>query len=292
MRRSSRRLARFFAKIVDDHPGERNGGVRRIFGLKRYREEPPMPVVARWRPPVSGHSTFRFDSLDAHPFSGPSLSDEPYVGGPVTGFRRRRKVFSSSLLESQRSGSEDVADLRSTHGIRLQPSRRGEAIPPLGSRLAATRPSRSSRSDTSVIISPSVRALAALRDLPLPVSPEQVEAETRRRSSSIPRSRVCSPVNGASINQRRFSYPTSTMRTVDLIEAFPEPPSPRMPRSSRSAPARMSLFPAVADLRERNGNVQGTESPSKKRLEVLESVVESAKKRKRASASSGPLQAP
>jgi hypothetical protein len=293
MRRSSRRLARFFAKIVDDRPGSRNGGVRRIFGLKRYREEPPR-AVPRWRPPISGHSTFRFDSLEAHPFSGPSLSDEPYAGGPVTGFRRqRRKVFSSSLLESQRSGSEDLADLRSTHGIRVQlPQRREEAIPPLGSRLAATRPSRSSESDTSVIVSPSVRALAALRGLPLPVSPEQVEAETTRRSSSIPRSRVRSPVNGASGSQRRFSYPTSTMRTVDLLEAFPEPPSPRVPRSSRSAPARMSLFPAVAGLRERSGNVQSTPSPSKKRLEVLESVVESAKKRKRASASSGPLQAP
>jgi hypothetical protein len=295
MRRSSKRLARFFAKIVDDRPGTRNGGVRRIFGLKRYREEPPR-AVPRWRPPISGHSTFRFDSLEAHPFSGPSLSDEPYAGGPVTGFRRRRKVFSSSLLDSQRSESEDLADLRSTHGFRVKlPRRREEAIPPLGSRLAATGPSRSSGSgsDTSVIISPSVRALAAIRDLPLPVSQEQVEAETRRRSSSIPRSRVRSPVNGASGSQRRFSYPTSTMRTVDLLEAFPEPPSPRVPRSSRSAPARMSLFPAVAGLRERSGNVQGTASPRKKRLEVLESVVESAKKRKRASASSyGPLQAP
>jgi hypothetical protein len=290
MRRSSRRIARFFAKFVDDRPGKQNGGVRRIFGLKRYREELP-PAIPRWRPPISGHSTFRFDSLEAHPFSGPSLSDEPYVGGPVTGFaRRRRKVFSSSLLESQRSGSEDLGGLLSSHRVQLP--RREEAIPPLGSRLAATRPSRSSRSDTSVIISPSVRALAAIRGLPLPVSPEQVEVETTRRSSSIPRSRVRSPANGASGSQRRFSYPTSTMRTVDLLEAFPEPPSPRMPRSSRSAPARMSLFPAVVGLKERSGNVQGTESPSKKRLEVLESVVESAKKRKRASTSSGPLQAP
>ena len=289
VRRSSRRILRFFAKFADDRPGRRNGGVRRIFGLKRHREEPPRPVP-RWRPPISGHSTFRFDSLEAHPFSGPSLSDEPYVGGPVTGFRRRRKVFSSSLLESQRSGSEDLGGLVSTH--RAQLSRREEAGLPVVSRLAATRQSRSSGSDSSVIISPSVRALAALRGLPLPVSPEQVEAETTRRSSSIPRSRVRSPVNGLGGSQRRFSYPTSTMRTVDLIEAFPEPPSPRVPRSSRSAPARMSLFPAVAGLKERSGNVKGATSPSKKRLEVLESVVESAKKRKRASDSSGPLQAP
>jgi hypothetical protein len=294
MRRSSRRLARFFADILDGRPGRRNANkarVRRMFGMKRYREEPPLPAVTRWRPPMSGHSTFRFDSLDAHPFSGPSLSDEPYAGGPFNGVRPRRKVFSSDLLEARGSGSEDPFGLVNAHGIRAQLQRRGEAIPLSDSRRpTATKPSRSSGSDNSVIISPSVRALAALRGLPLPVSPEQVEAETRRRSSSIPRSRVCSPVNGLGGGQRRFSYPTNTMRTVDLIEAFPSPPSQRTPRG-HSAPARMSLFPAVTTLKERSGNVQGTLSPSKKRLEMLESVVESAKKRKRASASSsGPLQ--
>jgi hypothetical protein len=296
MRRGSRRLARFFADILDSRPGRRNGGkprARRMFGLKRYREESPLPVVARWRPPMSGHSTFRFDSLDAHPFSGPSLSDEPYVGGPFNGVRPRRKVFPSDLLESRRSGSEDLFGLVNAHGIRAQLQRRPEAIPPADGRRrhAMSRPSRSSGSDNSVIISPSVRALAALRGLPLPVSLEQVEAETRRRSSSIPRSRVCSPVNGLGGGQRRFSYPTNTMRTVDLIEAFPSPPSQRTP-CGHSVPARMSLFPAVTTLKERSGNVQATLSPSKKRLEVLESVVASAKKRKRASASSssGPLQ--
>ena len=296
LRRSSRRLSQFFTKILDSRAGRRNGErerVRRIFGLKRYREEAPRAVV-RWRPPISGHSTFRFDSLDAHPFSGPSLSDEPYVGGPVTPSRRRRKVFSSSLLESQRSGSEDLPGLENIHGFRrLQLPRREEALPPSDShRHAMSRPRRSSESDNSVIISPSVRALAALRGLPLPVSPKHVEAAAARRSSSIPRSRVRSPVNGLGSSQRRFSYPTSTMRTVDLIEAFPEPPSPRVPRYSHSAPAKISLFPAVAALKERGGNLQGAPSPSKKRLELLEFVVEPAKKRKRLSASSDPLEAP
>jgi hypothetical protein len=292
MRRGSRKILRFFSKILDDRPGRRNGEkprVRRILGLERYREEPPRPA-ARWRPPISGHSTFRFDSLEAHRFSGPSLSDELYVGGPVTGFRRRRKVFSSSLLESRRSESEDLAGFVNTHHVQLP--RREAVIPPSDNRRhAMSRPNQSSGSDNSVIVSSSVRALAALRGLPLPVSPEQMEAKTAQRSSSIPRSRVRSPVNGLG-SQRRFSCPTSTMRTLDLIEAFPEPPSPRAPRLRHSAPARMSLFPAVAALKERSGNVQATPSPSKKRLELLESVVESAKKRKRASASSGTLKAP
>jgi len=290
LQRSSRKLSRFFANILDDRHGGKNrdrARVRRIFSLKRCRDDPPMAADARWRPPISGHSTFRFDSLNAHPFSGPSLSDEPYVGEPFTGVGRRRKVFSSSLMDSQRSGlSEDLAEMLSARRVQLP--RRGEAIPQLVTcRRAVSRPSRSSGSDNSVAVSPSVRALAAARGLPLPVSPEQVDVQTARRSSSIPRSRAWSPVNGLG-SQRRFSYPTSTMRTLDLIEAFPEPPSPRVPRSRHSAPARMSLFPTTTVLKDHSGNVPGT-SPSKMRLEMLESVVESAKKRKWAS-SSGPSQ--
>ena len=291
LRRSSRKLSRFFARILDDRPGGRKGErarVRRVFGLKRYREEPPR-AAARWRPPISGHSTFRFDSLDAHPFSGPSLSDEPYVGGHLTGVRRQRKVFSSSLSDSQCSVSEDPYHLLGAHGIHAPLARREEAVPPSKRRRAMNRPRRSSGSGNSVIVSPSVRALAALRGLPLPVPAEHVEAETARLSAPIPRSKVRSPVNGLG-SQRRFSDPTSTMRTVDLIKSFPQPPSARTPRSRHSAPARMSLFPVVAGLKECSGNVQGT-SPSKMRLELLESVVESAKNRKRASASSGPMQA-
>ena len=304
MRRSSKRLADFFANILDDRPGssrrqngEKKARVRRLFGFKRRREEPPRNSVPRWRAPISGHSTFRFESLDAHPFSGPSISDEPFVGGVAVGFgqrRGRRKMVSSSapsssVIGSRRSESDDLVGLGSTHL-----PRRGMASSSSRNHPAATGQGHSSESDNSVIVSPSVRALAALRGLPLPVSPDQVKAETWRQSSSIPRSRVRSPVtlNGVDSQRRAVSYPTSTMRTVDLIEAFPDPPSsPRTPRFRHSAPTRMSLFPAVALLHERSGNVQSV-SPSKMRLDVLESVVESAKKRKWASvaASSGPLQ--
>jgi len=111
---------------------------------------------------------------------------------------------------------------------------------------------QSSSSSNSVIISPSVRALAALSGSPVPVSPDRVEAESSRRTSSIPRSRMRSPSNGLG-SQKRFTYPSSTAKTTDLLEAFPEPPHAQV-RTRSSAPARMSLFPNVAGVEERRSN--------------------------------------
>lgn len=107
---------------------------------------------------------------------------------------------------------------------------------------------RSSNSSNSVIVSPSVRALAALSGSPVPISLGRVEAEASRRTSSIPRSRVRSPSNGFG-SQKRFTYPSSTAKTTDLISAFPEPPHAQV-RTRNSAPARMSLFPNITGLAE------------------------------------------
>jgi hypothetical protein len=111
---------------------------------------------------------------------------------------------------------------------------------------------QSSSSGNSVIVSPSVRALAALSGSPVPVSPGRVEAESSRRTSSIPRSRMRSPSNGLG-SQKRFTYPSSTAKTADLIEAFPEPPYAQV-RTRSSALARMSLFPNIAGAEERRSN--------------------------------------
>lgn len=116
----------------------------------------------------------------------------------------------------------------------------------------STQRHRSSGSSNSVIVSPSVRALAALSGSPVPLSPERVEAEAARRTSSIPRSRVRSPSNGHG-SQKRFTYPSSTAKTADLIGAFPEPPHAQV-RTRNSAPARMSLFPNIAGLEGRRSD--------------------------------------
>jgi hypothetical protein len=111
---------------------------------------------------------------------------------------------------------------------------------------------QSSSSGNSVIVSPSVRALAAMSGSPIPISPGRVEAESSRRTSSIPRSRVRSPSNGFG-SQKRFTYPSSSAHTADLISTFPEPPHAQV-RTRNSAPARMSLFPNIAGLEERRSD--------------------------------------
>lgn len=180
--------------------------LRRAFSFKRRPETPR--AAAPWRPPVSGHTTFRFGALEAHPFSQP-LS-VPFIGPIGRG--------KDSRSESRQRGASD------------------DSVPLLSNR----RPSRDS--NYSIVVTPSVRALAAVNGTPLPVPSEQIATEVARRSSSIP-SRLRS--------QRRASYPSSTAKTADLIEAFPRPPCTRMPRVRHSAPARMSLFPALEALQER-----------------------------------------
>ena len=158
----------------------------------------------------------------------------------------RRKV--SRRVDSSTLSSRDFLD---------GGNRQGDTVPLLDGHHASSRLRHSSGSgqrhlssdsSNSVIVSPSVRALAALSGSPVPISPERVEAEASRRTSFIPRSRVRSPANGPG-RQKRFTYPSSTAKTADLISAFPEPPQAQV-RTRNSAPARMSLFPNIAGLKE------------------------------------------
>lgn len=136
-------------------------------------------------------------------------------------------------------------------------NQQGDAVPLLDGHHASSwlqcasgsgQQRRSSSSGNSVVISPSVRALAAMSGSPIPISPGRIEVEASRRTSSIPHSRVRSPSNGFGI-QKRFTYPSSTAKTADLIQGFPEPPQAQV-RTRNSAPARMSLFPNIAGLEE------------------------------------------
>lgn len=136
---------------------------------------------------------------------------------------------------------------------------------------ASSEQNRSSDSSNSVIVSPSVRALAALSGSPVPASPRRVEAEASRRTSSIPRSRVRSQSNGFD-SQKRFTYPCSTTKTADLIEAFPEPPQAEV-RTRNSAPARMSLFPDTTGLEERR-SADSQLSPNGHKTENIASTSE------------------
>jgi hypothetical protein len=181
----------------------------------------------------------------------------PLVGNAAGGGFRRKppRAAESSSSDSRGTGSHTSTD--EGH----EQIRRNEERLPLLDGHTSSRPQRSSGSSNSVIVSPSIRTLAALSGSPLSISPQQVEAEATRRRSSIPRSRLRSPSNGFD-SSKRSTYPSSTVKTADLIEAFPEPPHQQI-RLRNSAPTRMSLFPALAGLEERGPNVSG---PSPVRL--------------------------
>ena len=167
----------------------------------------------------------------------------PYYSTAATaaGSRRMRKV--SPRFESLSTSSQDTPEEHQQHE---------DAVPLLDGHHTSSRPHRSSGFSNSVIVSPSVHALAALSGSALPISPDRVEAEAARRTSSVPRSRLRSPSNELG-SMKRSTYPSSTVKTAELIEAFPDPPRARV-RIRNSALARMSLFPQIAGPEERTPN--------------------------------------
>lgn len=167
----------------------------------------------------------------------------PFQSTATTSGLRRK---ASPPVESSQESSEEMLE---------QGPQNEDSVPLLDGNYPLSRPQRSSDSNNSVIVSSSVRALAALSGSPLPLSPGRVKAEAARRTSSIPRSRsrLQSPSNGVD-SQKRYTYPSSTTRTVDLIEAFPSPPYAQI-RTRNSAPARMSVFPIFAGLEDCGSNV-------------------------------------
>lgn len=63
VRTNQRRLVRIFSRMLaplGDNRNSKRSRLRRALGLKRTRQE--QRPMAHWRPPVSGHSTFRFST--------------------------------------------------------------------------------------------------------------------------------------------------------------------------------------------------------------------------------------
>lgn len=173
----------------------------------------------------------------------------PFAGtASASGLRRKL----SPSAHSPRAGFDEAAGYTIADNTHEQGPRNEDIIPLLDGHHSSSQPYRSSGSSNSVIVSPSVRALAALSGSPLPISPQRVEAKTTRRTSSVPRSRLQSPSNGLG-SRKRATYPSGTAKTADLIEAFPEPPRQQV-RCRNSAPARMSLFPALIGQENRGPN--------------------------------------
>lgn len=173
----------------------------------------------RWRPPVSGHGTARFDDLRDHPFSSAPLattSDGTSDGTAIA-------------IETVKSNGQS----QNSHHRRT----RGGA-------------SRTTRANA---LSPSQRALTGARGSAVPVSPSRA---ARRASltqnggkASLPLDRTVrspQPENGRGISSApspQTDVEHGTTRTVELIQRFPKPPA-----TSDSVPDSVSQ-PAAATAR-------------------------------------------
>ncbi|KAI7106599.1 hypothetical protein KC365_g5810 [Hortaea werneckii] len=181
----------------------------------------------RWRPPVSGHGTARFDDLRNHPFSSAPLA---------------------AATDGTSNGTPVPTDtLRSNGQSRNSHHRRDSG--------GASRPIRASA------LSPSQRALIGARGSAVPVSPSKA---ARRASltqnggkASLPLDRhvrSTQPDNGYGTScapTPQIDVEHGTTRTAELIQRFPEPPvtSDSVPDSTPQPAATMakaqgwSLFP-------------------------------------------------
>lgn len=220
---------------------------------------PVIPPRGRpWAPPRSGHTTFRYGGLEDHPFnSAPAARVATLPGESAT---------------------------QPTPTIRIEPSSPAEDAT-LHHTCPGSRPDRPCErhgAPRTEPLSPSQRALSELSSNAVCVDSIHVESVRARRTSSVPDSQFRSPTPSHA-SPRPVSYPTSTVRTVELLEAFPPPPSRSRARPSidemaqgpASTPPRLSLFPKTS--RARIEKEQATQH--KKPLDAtLQGVVEHAKR--------------
>ncbi|KAI5237025.1 hypothetical protein E4T43_08213 [Aureobasidium subglaciale] len=189
----------------------------------------------RWRPPVSGHSTYRYDQPSEHP-----LNSVPIAEVIQPGENEQDELPSSSIPE-----------------------------PILAVRQSLDRRCRSwSSSATSA-----QRALGAIDGNAIPINPASA---VRARSVPVPRrfrSTEAEPTTRVTDGnivwpvQRSEPYPSDTLRTTELIESFPSPPT------RRSAKTRSKLQPflplpqvsttiQLGDNMTRETEVDGTHYPA------------------------------
>lgn len=174
--------------------------------FRRRSRMPQRNVVRRWRPPASGHSTVGF-SHSSHPFHNIPVPPAPRSGQAIV----------------ERSLPRVPRETRAPNNRRLR-----------------TR-SRSSSSSAG-------RALGAISGNAIPSNAARVLSASGPRSVPIPEMFVQRGIRSMILPRERNtsrnldqSYPCDTMRTIDLIERFPRPPT----NPPSLAPGTCSTFPQL-----------------------------------------------
>jgi hypothetical protein len=158
------------------------------------------PRPSTWRPPVSGHSTYHYDGPSQHPLNNVRLA---------------------VVVQSEDDSHDEV---------QAQPI----PDPTLVERQSLNRRCQSE----SVNASHAQRALGAIDGNAIPINPARA---IRARSVSMPQRLTVPKADSASRplvqdtvqpGRSTTAYPSDTMRTIDMIESFPSPPS-RSPTKTR-----------------------------------------------------------
>jgi hypothetical protein len=174
-------------------------------------QPPPGPIRA-WRPPVSGHSTQRFGDLETHPLATAATAEPVRILG--------LEQYSESYRRTQ-AQTRASAHGPQIHGHNTHLTHSGD--------VQEAKEASSARSLS--VTSPSQRALQAASGNAVPVTSQRAQAHVKAsnasRSISLPHNllRAHNAVNDAFMDrQSRMPHQSGTLRTIELIERFPEPP--------------------------------------------------------------------
>lgn len=174
--------------------------LRALRGEIRSRSR-PQPLS--WRPPVSGHSTYQYDQPSQHPLNSARFAE---------------------VIQPEHVGQDDTQ------------------APPIPEPTPAERQSLDRRCRSkSGSASLAQRALGAIDGNSIPINPARA---IRARSVSVPQnlglfevSTARPPIqNTEQTGQGTRAHPFDTLRTVDMIESFPSPPSAPPTRPRRGLP--------------------------------------------------------
>lgn len=202
-----RTMARTLSSATSLSPVEGTRFVLRTLRGEIRSRRRPQPLS--WRPPVSGHSTFRYDQPSQHPLNSAQLAE---------------------VVPPQHDRAYDTQ-------APLVPA------PTLAERESLDRRCRSKSASASL----AQRALGAIDGNAIPVNPARA---IRARSVSVPHNLRISETksntrshtqNQVQVDQSTSAYPSDTLRTIDMIESFPSPPS-RSPTKTRE---RLPIFTPV-----------------------------------------------
>lgn len=203
----TRRMARTLSSATSMSPSEGVRLILRTLSSEIRSRRGPQPSI--WRPPTSGHSTYRYDQPSRHPFNSV----------------RREEVIRH----------EDV----SQNEIQARPI----PEPTLLERQSLDRRCRSKSANASH----AQRALGAIDGNAIPINPARtvrarsVSMPRRLTTPEINSTSILPTQDTVQSSQSTAVYPSDTLRTIDMIGSFPSPLS-RPPAKRRD---RLQFFAPV-----------------------------------------------